>query len=328
MNEAFAESKTVTFAGLGGSYNDMLSRAFANGFETKTGVKVNMGANASLALTKLQAETSPAQWDIIDITGSEYEIAVRQNLLLPYDYSIIDTTHVPAEYKQPYGIKYVLFGFVMAWDQRKIPDAQAPKTWADFWDSAKYPGKRSMSANIQDGSVLEAAVLADGGAVDKLYPLDVDRAFKSLDQLGKQNIIWHTTNAEPIQQLTSGEVALATSFNNRVVAARSSGGKIGTTSDYSGVNGDYLVVPKTSKNAQEAFKLISYMVSDTNADVEFTKLTNLTISNTEALKLLPKDVADSLPTNPALKGVFVKNDAWWADNLEKTFLRFKQWQVT
>jgi putative spermidine/putrescine transport system substrate-binding protein len=327
INEAFAESKTVTYASLGGSYNDMLSQAFMKGFEANTGIKVDMGANASLALTKLQAETSPAQWDIIEITGSEYEIAVRQNLLLPYDYSVIDTSHVPSEYKRPYGIKFVLFAFVMAWDQRKIPDDKAPKTWADFWDTSKYPGKRSISANIQDGSVLEAAVLADGGKIEALYPLDVDRAFKSLDRLGKNNIIWHTTNAEPIQQLTSGEVALATSFNNRVVAAKRSGGQIGTTSNYSAVNGDYLAVVKTSKNAQNAFKLVSYMVSDTNADVEFTKLTSLTISNTDALKQLPKDLADTLPTNPDLKGVFIKDDAWWADNLENTFVRFKQWQV-
>ena len=123
---------------------------------------------------------------------------------------IVNAANIPAEYKRPYGIKYALFLFVMAWDQRKITDADAPKTWADFWDTARYPGKRSLSANISDGSVLEAALLADGVALDKLYPLDVDRAFKSLERLGKDNIIWHSTNQEPIQQLTSGEVALAT----------------------------------------------------------------------------------------------------------------------
>ena len=58
------------------------------------------------------------------------------------------------------------------------------------------------------------------------------------------------------------------------------------------------------------------------------RLTTYTSPNTEALKLVSKDLADTLPTSPGLKGkVFVKNDAWWADNLEKTLIRFKQWQL-
>jgi putative spermidine/putrescine transport system substrate-binding protein len=50
--------------------------------------------------------------------------------------------------------------------------------------------------------------------------------------------------------------------------------------------------------------------------------------NTEALKLVPAELADTLPTSPKLKGkVFIKSDAWWAENLEKTLLQFKQWQL-
>jgi putative spermidine/putrescine transport system substrate-binding protein len=45
--------------------------------------------------------------------------------------------------------------------------------------------------------------------IDKLYPLDVERALTSLEKLGRQNIIWHTTNQEPIQQMTSGVVSMS-----------------------------------------------------------------------------------------------------------------------
>jgi putative spermidine/putrescine transport system substrate-binding protein len=326
---ALADSKAITFASYGGSYNDNITKAFLNGFEQKSGIHVNLGANASLALAKLQASSNPAQWDIVELDGPEYEVAARQNLLLPYDYKIIDGSHIPAEYRRPYGIKYALFLFVIAWDQRKISDAQAPKNWAEFWDTKKYPGKRSMNANLGDGSVLEAALLADGVPIGQLYPLDVDRALKSLDRLGKNNIIWHTTNQEPIQQLSSGEVALATSYNGRVIPANRSGAKIGFTPDYGAISGDYIGVMKTSKNAKEAFELIDYIVSDTKAAAEYMTLTTYTSPNTEALKLVPKDLADTLPTNPALKGkVFVKDDSWWADNIEKTTIRFKQWQLS
>src|SRR5262249_586115 len=156
-----------------------------------------------------------------------------------------------------------------------------------------------------------------------------DRALKSLDRLGKQNIIWHPTPQAAIQELTSGEVALALSFNGRVIPARRKGAMIGFTSDYGGVSGDYLGVMKTSSNVAEAFKLINHMVSDAEADANYMKLTTYTSPNTEALKLVPTELADTLPTSPKLNGrVFIKDDAWWADNLEKASVRFKQWQLT
>jgi len=55
-----------------------ITKAFLTGFEAKTGIKVNLGDNASLALAKLQAAANPAQWDIVELDGPEYEVAVRQ----------------------------------------------------------------------------------------------------------------------------------------------------------------------------------------------------------------------------------------------------------
>jgi putative spermidine/putrescine transport system substrate-binding protein len=73
----------------------------------------------------------------------------------------------------------------------------------------RFPGKRSLYSNPSDGSIIEIALLADGVPIDKLYPLDVERALTSLEKLGRQNIIWHTTNQEPIQQMTSGVVSMS-----------------------------------------------------------------------------------------------------------------------
>ena len=100
---ALAQSKTVTFASYGGSYNENLTKSFLTGFEQKTGIKVNLGANAALALAKLQATSNPAQWDIVELDGPEYEVAVKQNLLLPYDFQDVDKSKIPAEYRRPFG---------------------------------------------------------------------------------------------------------------------------------------------------------------------------------------------------------------------------------
>jgi len=125
---------------------------------------------------------------MINLTGGEYVEAVKQKLIVPYDYSVIDASHVPPEYKEEYGIKFSLYLFVMCWDRKKTPDDKAPKSWAEFWDTLRFPGKRSLDANISDGSTLEQALLADGVPIDQLFPLDVERALKSLEKLGRGNI--------------------------------------------------------------------------------------------------------------------------------------------
>ncbi len=164
-----AEGVTLNVAGYGGVLNEYLTKVFGQPFAQKTGITVNFGANASLALAKLQvASGSPAQWDIVVLTGAEYLTAIEQNIILPYDYSIIDASHVPPQFKQSHGIKLSLYLFAMSWDRRQIPDDKAPRTWAEFWDTERFKGKRSLYSNVTDGSVLEGALLADGVALDKL----------------------------------------------------------------------------------------------------------------------------------------------------------------
>lgn len=326
---ARAEGKTVNVAGYGGVLNDYLTRDFAKPFEKKTGIKVNFGSGASLALAKLQmASGSAAQWDLINLTGGEYVTAVNDKLVVPYDYNIINTTYVPPQYKETYGIKYSLYLFVMCWDSRRIPDDKAPKTWAEFWDTSRYPGKRSLDANISDGSTLEQALLADGVPLDKLFPLDVERALKSLDRLGRDNIVWYNTNQEPIQQLTSEAVSLAAAFDGRVLLANKAGANLGFTPDYAAVSGNYYCVSAASANKRESFELLNFMLNDLDGIASYMTSTAYAIPNTAALSRVPKNIADILPTNAALQGkVFVKSDAWWAANLDKTEQRFKEWQL-
>ena len=191
---AHAQTKTVNVASFGGVVQEYQTRLFAQPFEAKTGIKVNIGPNASLALAKLQNSSgTPAQWDIVSLSGAEYFEAIAQKLIVPYDYGIIDPTNIPAEYRESHGVKFALFLFVMAWDKRQIPDDRAPQGPAEFWDTNRYKGKRSLYAGISGGGTLEMALLADGVPLNQLYPLDFERALRSLERLGRGNIIWHNS---------------------------------------------------------------------------------------------------------------------------------------
>jgi putative spermidine/putrescine transport system substrate-binding protein len=326
---ARAADKTLNLAAYGGVSNDAIRAAWAEPFEKETGIHVNLGANASLALAKLQAQSGNPQWDIVGLDGSELPRAVKQGLVEPLDPQKVDMSKVPAYLKTPYGYKYGTYMFGKAYDQRKIADPSAPQTWADFWDTKRYPGKRSMYQNIVDGSVLEAALMADGVPVGRIYPLDVERALKSLDRLGKGNIIWHSANQEPIQQLTSGEVALATAFSGRVVIARRNGAQIQYTLDQDIVSGSYFPVIKGAPNKEAAFQFLNYVATNDQAAAKYMSLIQYATANAQAVRLLPKSLADSLPTSPTLKDkVLFKDDAWWAEHLESATTRFKEWQTS
>ena len=120
--------------------------------------------------------------------------------------------------------------------------AECPKTWADLFDTEKFPGKRTFYKWSAPG-VIEAALLADGVAPDKLYPLDLDRAFKKLDTI-KDDIIWWIGGAQSQQLLASAEAPFGSFWNGRLTALDQTGVTVETSWDQNITAADSLVVPK------------------------------------------------------------------------------------
>ena len=99
IGRARADGVVLNFATYGGVLNDYMTRLFAVPFEKQTGIRVNLGGNASLALAKLQTTSgAAAQWDLINLTGAEYLAAIEENIVVPYDYSIVDASNIAPEF--------------------------------------------------------------------------------------------------------------------------------------------------------------------------------------------------------------------------------------
>lgn len=86
----------------------------------------------------------------------------------------------------------IVWSVALTYDGNKLTGDNVPKSWADFWDVEKFPGKRGLRKGAK--YALEVALLADGVAPDELYdvlgtPEGVDRAFAKLDEL-RPNLIW------------------------------------------------------------------------------------------------------------------------------------------
>ncbi len=323
-----AGAGAIGLAASGGVFNQVLRRVWIDNFSKRTGIRVNLSPATSLPMAKLQALSDRPQWDIFELTGPEFELAVRQDLLLPLDTAIVDVSNLSGQYVKSHGVMYAIFNSCIAWDPRQIGKGLEPMGWADVWDVARRPGKRSLDPVNGGAGVMEIALIADGAPPDKLYPLDIDRAFRSLDRLGQQNIIWSTSIEETVQRLISSEVALASTWPFRVQRANEGGANIGYNFDQCMVEGEYLCVVKSTRNPKACFQLINWILKDPAAAAEFSRQTHYGSPNVASLKLLPKEIADVIPTNPILaEKLFPADDVWWSQNLETVAARFKKWQL-
>lgn len=322
-----ASDKPVTFASFGGFYNDAISRNMIEPFMKSSGIEVRMVSNTSLSALKGQIDANAIQWDIAELTGAEYERAIEQGVPLePLDFNIIRTDNIPDYAIRDYGIKYAYFLEVMAWNTQTVQTP--PETWAQFFDPERYDQRRSLYSTMSDSMLLEFALLADGAALDSLYPLDVDRALEVIGRLRKDQVLWYETNQQVIQQMQSGESDLGMPFTGRVRIANEGGATLDYTPNQGGATGDYLVVPKGAPNAERAMKVIDFICNDAEAGAAFMNATYYGLSNRRAIELLDDKVAAEIPTSPALQDrIFRKDDQWWAANLDAANQKFRGWQI-
>ncbi|MBZ9739819.1 MULTISPECIES: extracellular solute-binding protein [unclassified Mesorhizobium] len=113
------------------------------------------------------------------------------------------------------------YGTVMSWNTKTFGE-NPPKTWAEFWDVAKFPNRRALRANAQD--LIEIALLSDGVVPADVYPVlstpeGLQRAIKRLEAIKPSVSVWWTSGAQSAQLLKDGEADLVVTWNDRLCAA-------------------------------------------------------------------------------------------------------------
>ena len=156
--------------------------------------------------------------------AEELELGCDEGLFETMDYNAIGgkDTFLPAAVNEC-GVGAIVWSTALSYDGDKL-GANPPKSWADFFDVQKFPGKRGLRKGPK--YALEFALMGDGVAPADVYkvlktPEGVDRAFKKLGTI-KDNIVWWEAGAQPPQLLASGEVVMTAAYNGRIAAANMS----------------------------------------------------------------------------------------------------------
>ena len=335
---ASAQTRQLTIIAGGGVQGEGVAKAFVEPFEKETGIKVRVIRDQiSNAKYMLQKESGNIDFDLAGNNGSASIPLARQGVLESIDYSKLDKAlmdRLPAEAKKPWGVQFFTYAFVLGLDEAKFPAGQpAPSNWAEFWDVKKFPGTRTLQdAKLGSQGPLEEALLADGVPMDKLYPLDVDRAFRSLDKIKPHIRKWWTVGSEQMQLFQSGGVAMGMGFDGRFFALTQANKPIRIVWNQAKILGLYWTIPKGSKNLKEVYEFISFATRP-DRQAEFAKLTGYAPANPDAFQYIPKEMAARMPSNPEnSKNAYQMNQEWYTEvgtdgktNAERIAQRWNEW---
>ena len=175
---------------------------------------------------------------------------------------------------------------------------------------------------------LEAALIADGVPMDKLYPLDVDRAFRKLQDVKPHVLVWWNSGAQSVQVLQDGEVEMTQAWNGRIQAAMAEkegrGGALDITFDQQMLVSDCWLMPKGAPNKDLAMKALAIMM---RPDMQATlpKFINYAPANNKAYDtgMITPAMAANLPNSPQNKDKgFTMSVDWWVQNADAMVKRF------
>jgi putative spermidine/putrescine transport system substrate-binding protein len=313
--QAFAQTD-VTIVTWGGNVAKEMLEAWFKPATKGMNVRIREDTVKSPSDIHAHVGTGRVTWDVVDAATDMCERGGRDGILEELDFNVVKADGLPKEQVTKWSVPSTAFVTVLAYNKKKYKD-NPPKNWKDFFDVKNFPGTRFFGPFST--ASLEIALLADGVARDKLYPLDVDRAFRKLNEM-KPNITGFVTSfGQATQLINDGEADMIYLPDNRFFAATRAGADYGFTYDQGLMNFDCLVIPKGSKNKDVAMKIIANVVSpEINARiVESSGLSPANVLSIEKGFVQAKYLPELATAPDNFKKVILANNQWWAENRAK-----------
>lgn len=312
--------KSVSIFDGGGAQSEALKAAYFEPFEKETGIKVIQTPRTPEAVIRASIIAGVPKYDVISFTGSFAPSFASDGLLLPIDFSLWGDVRkedfAPAPVTD-FTVPNYIYSIIVAFTQTAGTSANTPGSWADVWDTERFKGGRTLaSGSLGSGcATFECALLADGVPPEKLYPLDMDRAVKSLERIQKSVVKWWVGGAEPVQMMVDGNASIGSAWNGRIEPIRKQGGSISMTWNQGIMQYATWAVPKGAKNAENAMRFVAFSARP-DRQAAYSRAIDYGPTNKRAYEHIPKDRALILPTAPDIGPKQVVQDyAWWSAKL-------------
>lgn len=317
----------VTAYVFGGVWKKAITEAAGVPFTQKTGIPIRFQDPYSWAKLRAMHEAKAQQIDCASVQGTEIILAGRLGMAEALDWNVIDRTALhETQLARSYAVACYSLAMVLTYNTKTWPGAQHPQSWADFWDVQKFPGRRALRRDAQWTVVV--ALLADGVKPSEFYPIDVDRAFKSLDRIKPHVKTWWQDNSQAQALIEQQEVDLIAAMDGRANETINNTGapyRVVWNEQVNTGNGQGWMVVKGGPNSAGAQKFLN-IVGRPEAMGAFARMLYYAPLNPKAYDYIEPAIARHLSSYPDnIQNMHKVNYEWWADNLTTVQRRFEGW---
>ena len=347
LGAGIAQAADLTVTSWGGAYTSSQQKAYGEPWESATGKKIHWeNYNGGLGEVRTQVESGNVTWDIVDILPHEARVGCDEGLFetipsealspAPDGTSFDDDMMVP---RPNDCVAPQIWWSYMAFFDDATYEGEKPGSLADFFDIEKFPGKRGI--HTWPNALIEMALVADGVEPSEVYEVmdtdeGLDRAFAKLDTI-KDNVVFWSSGAKPLELVKSGEVAMSIAYNGRVGAAiLSEDESFVPIWDGQVLEEEWIAIVKGSPNMDAAMDFVKF-ASSTEQQAGQAKYINYGPMRMSGLKMIAdnepwfhngKNVMEHMPNRDDVmaRSIFA-NPEWWADNGDEVRERFEAWRV-
>ena len=310
---------TVVFSNTGGALASIFADTAYKELADKGITVAEESPNNEAKLTAMVESGSPT-WDVF--YASPYRTVAKCDVLFEkLDMSRLDTGGLDPKQVTECGVPVLQSAFLLVYNADKYP-GKAPTSWKDFYDTTSFPGTRGIMNYAKDAG-METALLASGVPGDELYPLDYDRAFATMDRI-RPSVRFFDTGAQQTQALESGEVDMMLAWPGRAYEATKNGANLKVVWNQPLYYTDALGIVKGSKNQDAAYELINALIG-TRTQEEITAKQPYGAANSKAKPSSDPLISSFVATNQANGTEVVRDQQWWAANLDQATKRWADW---
>lgn len=322
-----ADRRELTVVMWGGADQEKSVKSQVQPWAEENDVTLKQDSPTDYAKFRAQVEAKKVSWGVVEVEPNFAVTACEKGWAVKLDKAKVDTSKVKAELVTECAVPLLEYAFTIAYNTKKFSAANHPKSWAEFFDTRKFPGKRGFW-KYATGAMFEAALLADGVPAGKLYPLDLDRAFRKLDTI-KSDIVFYETGEQQQQLLSSGEAPLVQGWNGRIFSAAKDGQPVANEWNEHLLSYDQIVIPTGYGQADLAHDWINWFLANPKAQAGYSNETGYSPVNDAALEFIEPAALKELPSakENAAKRATIVDYAYWAKNYDQVTERMNEWMA-
>ena len=318
----------LTVVSWGGAYSESQRKAYYEPYMAAGNKITEAEYNGEVAKIKAMVEAKAVTWDVIDVDTNTGLQGCAEGALETIDWAKLglDRSKFIGGDLLDCAVPTIVYGTVFGYDTTKF--SPGPTTINDYFDLAKFPGKRGMWKRPLVN--LEWALIADGVAKEDVYkvlatPEGVDRAFKKLDTI-KADIVWWEAGAEAPQLLADGQVVMTSAWNGRLQGAIDKDKKpFKIVWDHQALDWDWWAITKDTPKLEEAYRFVAY-ASGAAPQAAQTNFIAYGPANMDAIPNVNPATLPNLPTAPDnMATAFNQDPQFWADRGDELKERFNAW---